>query len=272
MNVEELKIQNSILLEKKPSLGKPNERMGKGSYDEIGHQIDPHAHVKFVGIAVASQIVGCIMIILSGTWMGNYHGGYGWDISTVFNYHPLFMSMGMIFLYGDAILVYRIFKDTSKMTVKIIHGIVHIGVLVFASIALKAVFDSHNKAATPIPNMYSLHSWVGLSAVILFGLQWVVGFVAFLFPKMSEGLRKTYLPHHKFWGLTVFVMCCAAALMGITEKAIFSVKSPAYSTLPGEGWLLNCFGMSIVIYCGLIVYLVTKHEYTRPDEAHYSSN
>jgi cytochrome b-561 len=71
--------------------------------------------------------------------------------------------------------------------------------------------------------MYSLHSWVGLTAVILFGLQWVFGFVSFLFPKLSDGLRATYLPHHKFWGIAIFVLVCAAALMGITEKAFFTL-------------------------------------------------
>jgi cytochrome b-561 len=107
--------------------------------------------------------------------------------------------------------------------VKILHGIIHLAVLIFASIALKAVFDSHNKPIKPIPNMYSLHSWVGLSAVVLFGLQWIVGFVSFLFPKLSDGLRRMYLPHHKFWGLAIFGLCIAAALSGITEKAFFSL-------------------------------------------------
>lgn len=137
------------------------------------------------------------MIILAGTWMGSYHDGYGWDIKTVFNYHPLFMTMGMIFLYGDAILVYRIFRNVTKLYVKILHGLIHIAVLVFASIALKAVFDSHNKADKPIPNLYSLHSWIGLLAVIAFGLQWVAGFTSFLFPKFNESIRRWYLPHHK---------------------------------------------------------------------------
>jgi len=94
-----------------------------------------------------------------------------------------------------------------------------------------------------------------------------MGFVSFLFPTLSDALRKRYLPHHKFWGLAVFVMCCAAALMGITEKAFFALKAnPSYSQLPAEGVLLNFFGMSIVVYCVLIVYLVTKHEYKRPPE------
>ena len=121
-------------------------------------------------------------------------------------------------------LVYRILRTTTKLSVKILHGIIQISVLVFASVALKAVFDSHNKPKTPIPNMYSLHSWVGLSAVILFGLNWVFGFVSFLFPKLSDALRRTYLPHHRVWGIVIFVLCCASALMGITEKAFFVLK------------------------------------------------
>lgn len=120
-------------------------------------------------------------------------------------------------------LVYRAFRQTTKLYVKILHGLIQVAVFVFATIALKAVFDSHNKPPKPIPNMYSLHSWVGLSAVILFGMQWVCGFVSFLFPKLSDGLRRMYLPHHKFWGLAIFVLCVAAALMGITEKAFFSL-------------------------------------------------
>jgi cytochrome b-561 len=163
-------------------------------------------------------------------------------------------------------LIYRLLRTTTKLYVKILHATIQVAVLVFATIALKAVFDSHNKATKPIPNMYSLHSWVGLAAVILFGLQWVAGFVSFLFPKLSDGLRRWYLPHHKFWGLAIFVMCVAAALMGITEKAFFSLPSGKYSELPGEGVLINFFGSFIVIYAVLVVYLVTKHDYARPPE------
>ncbi len=138
-------------------------------------------------------------------------------------------------------LVYRILRTTTKLYVKILHALVQVVVLIFASIALKAVFDSHNLPTKPIPNMYSMHSWIGLSAFILFGLQWVMGFVSFLFPKLSDGLRRWYLPHHKFWGLAIFGLCVIACLMGLTEKAFFSLPGGEYSKMPAEGKIINRF-------------------------------
>ena len=71
---------------------------------------------------------------------------------------------------------------------KILHGSLLALSLIFASIGLKAVFDSHNLDTPPKENLYSIHSWIGMTAVVFFGLQWVAGFVSFLFPTLSEEL------------------------------------------------------------------------------------
>lgn len=86
------------------------------------------------------------------------------------------------------------FRDVKKLRVKILHGSLLALSFIFACIGLKAVFDNHNYATPPKANMYSLHSWVGMAAVVFFAAQWVCGFVSFLFPKLSEDLRKAYMP------------------------------------------------------------------------------
>lgn len=93
-----------------------------------------------------------------------------------------------------AILAYRVFRDVKKIRVKILHASLLALSFIFASIGLKAVFDNHNYADPPRENLYSLHSWLGILTVIFFGLQWIGGFISFLFPKLSEEIRRTYMP------------------------------------------------------------------------------
>ena len=63
--------------------------------------INGKEHPIFWIILLLGEISGVTMAILCGIWMGVYRGGYEWSASLVFNYHPLFMSIGMIFLYGN---------------------------------------------------------------------------------------------------------------------------------------------------------------------------
>merc|ERR1719445_2154189 len=119
--------------------------------------------------------------------------------------------------------MYRIFRNEPKFKLKLAHAAIMILVFILSVIALIAVFDFHN--LKQIPNMYSLHSWMGILTVILFLFQWLSGLITFLFPGLASHLKSSYLPVHIFFGLMIFVCACATALLGITEKAIFGLGS-----------------------------------------------
>ncbi|XP_075160631.1 plasma membrane ascorbate-dependent reductase CYBRD1 isoform X2 [Haematobia irritans] len=224
---------------------------------------DP-AMANFKVLYVLTQLCGLTLIVLMGSWIGIHMGGLaGTDNPSLeFNWHPLLMTIGLIFLYGNAILVYRGFRTLRKKTLKLTHAALHMGAFILTVIALKTVFDSHNLAKTPIPNMYSLHSWLGLSAVLIFCLQYAIGFTAYLVPGAKESFRASLMPLHIYFGLFGFVLSIASACMGITEKAIFSLGS-AYSTLPSSAVMVNLCGVLFVVFGGLVVFLSTNPAYKR---------
>lgn len=53
-------------------------------------------------------------------------------------------------------------------------------------------------------------------------LQYVVGFITYLFPGVSLDLRKAYMHVHTSFGTIGFFLAITAALMGLTEKGIFN--------------------------------------------------
>uniref|UniRef100_A0A1B6K2B1 Cytochrome b561 domain-containing protein n=1 Tax=Homalodisca liturata TaxID=320908 RepID=A0A1B6K2B1_9HEMI len=211
-----------------------------------------------------TEAVGLIAVILMAVWTANYRGGFAWrsDPAHEFNWHPLLNTIGMIYLFANAILVYRALRTIRKKTLKIIHGAIHFVVIILTVIAGIAALDSHNLAKpNPIPNFYSLHSWLGIVTVVVYVLQWIFGLTAFLWPGYPLHLRTAILPVHTFMGLLAFVLAIATAFTGLTEKAIFSVTG--YSSFIGETYLINLMGLVLVLFGGLVVYLATEVKYKR---------
>lgn len=159
--------------------------------------------------------------------------------------------------------MYRGFRYGRKRNLKLTHAIIHGLAFIFTVFGLIAVFGSHNYAKTPIPNLYSLHSWIGLLAVIIFGLQYVAGFVCYLFPMVKEPLRVSFMPLHIFFGLLGFTMSIASCLMGMSEKAFFAMPDGEYGKRTSQAILINSIGVLITVYGSLVVYLVTESSYKR---------
>lgn len=226
----------------------------------------------FLPLFVSSQIVGLLSIILVITWTSYYLGGLSWtNPGTRFNWHPLLMVVGLVYLYGNSILIYRVLRHEPKPRLKLIHGGINALAFLFAVIGLIAVFSFHNDLN--IPNMYSLHSWIGLGTVVLFGTQLVAGAATFLYPKTPGHIRATVLPLHLFAGSAIFVLAVITCVSGITEKAIFKLQPGGYGKLPGEAYVLNFVGTSIVLFALLVGFLVTLPDYKRrplPEEQQLS--
>ena len=54
-------------------------------------------------------------------------------------------------------------------------------------------------------------------------LQWLLGFVSFLLPICGQSVRAFILPIHTFFGVVIFCFAVATAMMGITEKLLWTL-------------------------------------------------
>merc|ERR1711978_691221 len=115
----------------------------------------------FICLAVI-EAFGILAVILTIHWAINIKGGvtYVENMGIPFNWHPILMTISLIFLYGNGALIYRIIPPKSeghKLKLKLGHAGTMLLAFILMVIGLQAAFDSHNLAKPPKPNMYTLH-------------------------------------------------------------------------------------------------------------------
>jgi len=233
-------------------------------------ELNIHNKKLFWASFLVVEAFGLLAVTMTGVWIAHFKGGVVWgmtDMGISFNWHPMLMTFSLIFLYGNGALIYRMFpprNESHKLGLKIGHAIIMMIAFILMVIGLQAAFDSHNFAKPPKPNMYTLHSWIGLMAALLFGVQWALGFSAFLFPKFSPEIRSFLLPFHQYFGSSIICLAVAAALLGHLEKAIWSITTPVYASKNAESQLVNWIGICLVLFVMGVTFLLSKFKTENP--------
>ncbi|OXB77976.1 UNVERIFIED_CONTAM: hypothetical protein H355_009547 [Colinus virginianus] len=110
----------------------------------------------FLALLGSALLVGFVSVVFSLVWVFRYREGLGWDGgSAEFNWHPVLIVTGFVFIQGIAIIVYRLpwTWKCSKLLMKFIHAGLNTIAMILAIVSMVAVFDFHN--ARSIPNMNS---------------------------------------------------------------------------------------------------------------------
>lgn len=104
----------------------------------------------FLQLYLAMQVSGVLAIAGVIIWLTHFYGGYGWyDHNQRFNFHPTFMVIGMVYLAGNSLLIFRVLKTVPKPVVKIIHGSIHVSAFLIALFGSSVVFLNHFEEGKP---------------------------------------------------------------------------------------------------------------------------
>ena len=200
-------------------------------------------------VTLLSHLIAVVVTVLLLVWLLHFRGGLALHsaIKTkIFNVHPLLMVIGIILIEGEAIMIYRT-VPIKKEAQKLLHLMMHLIAIILGIIGIYAVFKYHNESN--ILNMFSLHSWMGLTTICLLGLQWLGSFLSFVFPGVHSRHRESYLPLHVIAGVTVFIMAVCTAEMGLVEKFFFVQlqKGKEAHIVNFTGLLIFLFGVTVVL-------------------------
>jgi hypothetical protein len=174
---------------------------------------------------VLAKMFQLALLVVLVAWVVSLGGLSSTDGVLSFNWHPLLMVLAFPVFMADALMAYRLERELnlSHLAAKSTHATLHSLALAFTAAGVAAIVVNHEQNG--IAPLYSAHSWLGLSTLILLAAQFFLALFLFVGNLTPAHLRKQALPVHRAFGLSVFALGLATMLTGITEKQHF-LKCP----------------------------------------------
>ncbi|GAA0167219.1 reductase [Lithospermum erythrorhizon] len=171
--------------------------------------------------------------------------------------HPLLMVIGFILISGEAILVHR-WLPGSRNLKKSVHLCLQGVALASGIFGIWTKFHSNDGI---VGNFYSLHSWMGLLCISLFGTQWLVGFLSFWHRGEARTTRVQVLPWHIFLGLYTYGLAVATAETGLLEKLTFLQTIGNVPRRSTESTVVNGLGLGLALLSGIVILTAISPKY-----------
>ncbi|XVE85569.1 hypothetical protein DITRI_Ditri17bG0100900 [Diplodiscus trichospermus] len=237
--------------------------------------------------ATPFTIFGHLLFIALATlvliWLLKFREGLAIESANkfkIFNLHPLLMVIGFILISGEdhlhemicsnimdskfpsetAIMAYKTVPAgrRDKQVQRAVHLTLQTIALACGIFGIVVIFKFQNESHIPdMDHMVTLHSWLGMIAICLFGLQFLLGFFSYVFPGAESYSRAAYLPWHTFGGLVIFLLAICTAEMGLLEKFL-----SLYLFRSQEALIVNFIGLLLFLFAVAVgLSVVLPHDY-----------
>ncbi|CAA3031216.1 probable ascorbate-specific transmembrane electron transporter 1 isoform X3 [Olea europaea var. sylvestris] len=194
-------------------------------------------------VSMFAHLLAIAITTLVLVWLLHFREGLAFKSANkpkIFNVHPLLMVIGFVLISGQAIMAYKTVRARRNIQ-KIFHLILHFIALAAGIVGIYAVFKYHHESG--LPDVYTLHSWLGISTISLFGLQWIFSFISLWFPGAKPSARDRLIPWHALFGAVIFFMAILSAETGLVERFIFLSLRRSQEAL-----IVNFTGLLILLF------------------------
>merc|ERR1712109_82185 len=100
----------------------------KAGSDGMNLSLSVYNRPLFQTASLAVSMIGLTLVITTIAWVGHFKGGVSFSQTEKgidFNWHPILMTISLIFLYGNGALIYRVIpprNESHKLKLKLGHG------------------------------------------------------------------------------------------------------------------------------------------------------
>jgi len=210
-------------------------------------------------------------------WIYQAEGGFGFDEATLFGWHALLMALFVVLFTQESVLAYTaplflgpISKPHRSVVGKWFHVICHVLGIISAMLGITAIVYYKNLSpqppAFPFYAVYSPHSWLGITVLILWGIQLVAGLYVHLYQPQHN--RYLLVKMHRFFGCVVYIAGLATCALGLQDMQSSDLASST-PPIPGNYDTMSMGGQTFIFYNNQTIN-VTGY-YPDSPEAQYSS-
>ncbi|KAL3277072.1 hypothetical protein HHI36_012433 [Cryptolaemus montrouzieri] len=234
---------------------------------------------KFAILFTIMFILGVATTVLTFHWCYAYHKGFSLEsIHTEFNWHPLLSVIGFLFLYANALLFSQVSRYLPKwFGIKISFSnealywvifITKIIVFVFIVLSIIPAVDYFNFNKYPIPHMYSLHSWLGVLALVLMITDVLLGLICFVWKRIPKHLNRIFSSVGFISSVIAFMTSVCTSVLGWKEFAIFTYGRK-YGDLANGAITINLLGLVTMAFGLLVLHLLLRKKKMAKGRTHH---
>lgn len=142
-------------------------------------------------------------------------GGLGTTASRLFNWHPVLASGAVLGALTPGILAHTArHSDDAKrrFRARLLHALCVLLAFIVLTIAVSVVYANHVQHKQP--HFYSLHSWLGVTCLLLMKGNIVAGIASALFPRFQGGSFGTM---HRYTGAFICFLSFMSAALGFAH-------------------------------------------------------
>lgn len=180
----------------------------------------------YIGIASFAAVVSTHIWVLLLVGLPGRHG------AALFKWHPILMSLSTFIVLPCGMFAWTYWRESTpeiktqqgeighrRILFKALHVVSVITAFATVSIGIAVAYVSHVQQG--FVNLYSFHSWVGATTLILMKINLIGGIISTLWNNTHEVLGGTW---HRNVGILIFAMSFASATLGFAEYQTFIVR------------------------------------------------